>query len=83
MLWVLKRTVNEKILLSTQNLKRTVSMRWFFWAPKTYVQTDGLENIYNFTLKNSVYLNLCLDHQPHLIAMPAHFTYVRPLDKSV
>ena len=26
---------------------------------KTYVQTDGLENIYNFTLKNFVYLNLC------------------------
>ena len=26
-------------------LKRTVSMRQFFWAPKTYVQTDGLENI--------------------------------------
>ena len=22
-------------------LKRTVSMRRFFWAPKTYVQTDG------------------------------------------
>ena len=32
-------------------LKRTVSMRQFFWAPKTYVQTDGLENIYNFMLK--------------------------------
>ena len=31
-------------------------MRWFFCAPKTYVQTDGLENIYNFTLKNFVYL---------------------------
>ena len=30
-------------------LKRTVSI---------YVQTDGLENIYNFTLKNFVYLNL-------------------------
>ena len=39
-------------------LKRTVSMRRFFWAPKTYVQTDGLENIYNFTLKNYFYLNL-------------------------
>ena len=39
-------------------LKRTVSMRRFFWAPKTYVQTDGLKNIYNFTLKNFVYLNL-------------------------
>ena len=28
-------------------------------ALKTYVQTDGLENNYNFTLKNVVYLNLC------------------------
>ena len=33
-------------------LKRTVSMRRFFWAPITYVKTDGQENIYNFTLKN-------------------------------
>ena len=39
-------------------LKRTVSMRRFFWAPKTYVKTDGYENIYNFTLKGFVYLNL-------------------------
>ena len=31
-------------------LKRTVSLRRFFWAPKTYVKTDGQENIYNFTL---------------------------------
>ena len=35
-------------------------MRRFFWAPKTYVKTDGLKNIYNFTLKILVYLNLCL-----------------------
>ena len=42
-------------------LKRTVSMRWFFWAPKTYVQTDGLEDIYNFILKNVVYLNLWVE----------------------
>ena len=41
-------------------LKRTVSMRRFFWAPKTYmyVKTDGQENIYNFTLKIFVYLSL-------------------------
>ena len=39
-------------------LKRTVSIRRFFWAPKTYVKTDGSENIYNFTLKNFAYLNL-------------------------
>ena len=32
-------------------LKRTILMRRFFWAPKTYVQTRGLENINNFTLK--------------------------------
>ena len=40
-------------------LKRTVSMRQFFWAPITYVQTDGLENIYNFMLNFFVYLNQC------------------------
>ena len=26
-------------------LIRTFSMRRLFWSPKTYVQTDGLENI--------------------------------------
>ena len=35
-------------------LKRTISMRRFFWAAKTYVQTDGLENIKNYMLKNVV-----------------------------
>ena len=39
-------------------LKRTVSMRQFVSAPKTYVKTDGLEKIYVFTLKIFVYLNL-------------------------
>ena len=39
-------------------LKRTVSIRRFFWAPKTYIQTDGLENIKKFMLKKIVYLNL-------------------------
>ena len=29
-------------------LKRTVSMRRFFWAPKTYVKIDGFENIFQF-----------------------------------
>ena len=41
-------------------LKRTISIRRFFWAPKTYVQTDGLVYIYNFTLKTFVYLNLAM-----------------------
>ena len=41
-------------------LKRIVSMRWFFWAPKTYVKIDGQENIYNLRVKNCVYLNLRL-----------------------
>ena len=39
-------------------LQRTVSMRRFFLAPKTYVKVDGKENIYNFVLNNFVYLNL-------------------------
>ena len=29
------------------------------FKPKKYVKTDGLENIYNFTLNNFVDLNLC------------------------
>ena len=33
-------------------LKRIVSMRQFFWASKTYVLSEGKENIHNFTLKN-------------------------------
>ena len=40
-------------------LKRTVSMRRFFWAPKTYTKNYGLENIHNFTQKIFGYLNLC------------------------
>ena len=28
-------------------------MRRFFWAPKKYVKTDGLENIDNFTISKS------------------------------
>ena len=48
-------------------LKRTVSIRQFFWAPKTYVQTDGLEYIYNFTLKTIVYLNLCTLFEPYAV----------------
>ena len=39
-------------------LKRTVALRRFFWAPKTYAKNYRLENIYNFTLKMFVYLNL-------------------------
>ena len=41
-------------------LKRTLSMRRFFWALKTFfdAKTYGEENIYNFTLKFFVYLNL-------------------------
>ena len=42
-------------------LKRTFSMRQFFWAPKTYAKTDELENIYTFTLKIFAYINQCDD----------------------
>ena len=38
-----KEPSQETVLLRTHNL---------------YVKTDGLENIYNFTLNNFVYLNL-------------------------
>ena len=38
-------------------LKRTVSMRQFFWAPRTYAKNYWKEYIYDFTLKFFVYLN--------------------------
>ena len=54
-------------------LERTVSMRRFFSAPKSYVQTDGLENISNFTLKNFVYLNLCVSIKNFSVVMVMKF----------
>ena len=59
--------VNAQKCLSRQSFccqqafssKRTVSMRWFFWAVKTYVKTEGWENICNFT-QNFVHINLLL-----------------------
>ena len=32
-------------------LKRTVSVRRFFWVPITHIRIDELENIHNFTFK--------------------------------
>ena len=62
---LLKHNANLKIRINyylTKHklwaLKRTISLRRFFWAPKAYVKTDGLEKIYNLTLKRYVYLNL-------------------------
>ena len=37
-------------------LKRIVSMRQFFWASKTYVETAGQEKNLNFMLNIFVYL---------------------------
>ena len=39
-------------------IKRTISMRRFFWAPKTYAKIMGNKNIYNFKLNIIVYLKL-------------------------
>ena len=41
-------------------LKRTVSMRQFFWVTQTNVKMDGLENIHNFMLKCFASLDLWL-----------------------
>ena len=44
-------------------LKRTVSLRRFFWAPETNVKINGKENIHKFMLKNvfiSTYDNFSL-----------------------
>ena len=56
-------------------LKRTVSMRQFFWVPKTYAKKYGQEYIYNFTLNFFEYLNLDwllikpADQDPHCMFM--------------
>ena len=47
-------------------LKRMVSVRRFFWAPKTYGKQYGKENIYNLMLKIFVYLNQCQYYLSHL-----------------
>ena len=44
-------------------LKRTVSMRRFFRAPKTHVFIDEYENNYNFTLIKFPYLDLWIKTQ--------------------
>ena len=41
-------------------LIRTISLRQFFGAPKTYVRIDGQENNDNFTLKIFNQGHLCL-----------------------
>ena len=45
-------------------LKRIVSLRQFFKAPKTFVETDELNFFYNFMLNFFVYIDLIgLDKQ--------------------
>ena len=39
-------------------LKKILSTRPFFWAPKTFIETDEKENKYNFMLKFFEYLYL-------------------------
>ena len=46
-------------------LKRTISKRWFFRAPKKYAKNNGQENIDNFPRKIFVYLNLWHQSQQH------------------
>ena len=59
-------------------LKRTVSMRRFFWAPKTYSKSYGKENICNFTLKSFVYLNLWSDVTIFIFMLNSFFN-IKPL----
>ena len=42
--------LNQNISDMLWVLKRAVLMRWFLCVPTTYVKTDGLEHIYNFSL---------------------------------
>ena len=51
-------------------LKRTISIRRFFWASKTYAKNYGQENIYYFSLIFCVHLNL----------FPVWSRFKKPLD---
>ena len=46
-------------------VKRTVSMRRFFWAHKTYILIDGQEN--NDEFKGDINLKACESHIQALI----------------
>ena len=48
-------------------LKRTVSMRPFFWHTKHVLKLIGRKLFTIFTLKNFVYLNLWLMHEKCMI----------------
>ena len=71
----LVKSAYQKIYLISQPkhmlwlLKRTVSMRQFFWVPNTYVNTDGQENIHSFTKKLIILLlnqNICCGYSKEL-----------------
>ena len=38
--YVIINQILNYIVLNQKVLKTIISMRWFFWAPKTYVETD-------------------------------------------
>ena len=68
------RVCKKIIFLNSQEkhllwvLKRTVSLGWFFWEPKTHVLTDWEENRYNYTLKNLAYLGIAINTLWHELA---------------
>ena len=76
-------------------LKRTVSLRRFFWAPKTFAKKYGLEIIYNFMLnflddaetsesnKETIFLflnkNLCCGYSKELSQWNSSFEHSKHL----
>ena len=56
-------------------LKRTVSRRRFFRAPKAYVVTDGLENNRNFTQTFLAKLALCIGVKTYLFLIEGDIEY--------
>ena len=60
-------------------LKRTVSMRRFFWAPKTHVEIDGLENNHNFALIKFSYLDLWIQRHVPVCAVRICAVWSAPL----
>ena len=50
-------------------LKRTISMRWFFWVPTTYVLVANEKKYFTFT-HSYMYLGACNVFSPHSLSPP-------------
>ena len=56
-------------------IKIAFTLRRFFWTPKTHAKIYGSENIFNFSLKNFVYLNQRKTYLQCRNRIQRHMTY--------